>query len=91
MLFCCILVGNGRVSFSMAEKYYAQSLSRVPLFVTHGLQLTRLLCAWNFPGKNTGVGLPFPTPGRIIFIYILNMIYINHNFFIHIWTNGRLG
>ena len=22
----------------------------------HGLQLTRLLCSWNSPGKNTGVG-----------------------------------
>ena len=24
--------------------------------VPHGLQPTRLLCPWNFPGKNTGVG-----------------------------------
>ena len=23
---------------------------------------TRLLCPWNSPGKNTGVGLPFPSP-----------------------------
>ena len=23
----------------------------------------RVLCPWNFPGKNTGVGLPFPPPG----------------------------
>ena len=22
----------------------------------HGLQPTKLLCSWNFPGKNTGVG-----------------------------------
>ena len=35
----------------------------------HGLQLTRLLCPWNSPGKNTGVGShPFhqgtlPNPG----------------------------
>ena len=29
----------------------------------HGLQPTRLPCAWNFPGKNTGV--PFPTPGDL--------------------------
>ena len=28
----------------------------------HGLWLTRLLCPWDFPGKNTGVGLPFPFP-----------------------------
>ena len=35
----------------------------------HGLQLTRLLCPWDFPGKNTGVGCHallqgiFPTQG----------------------------
>ena len=26
------------------------------LFVSHGMQPTRLLCPWNSPGKNTGVG-----------------------------------
>ena len=25
----------------------------------HGLQSTRLLCPWNFPGKNTGVSCHF--------------------------------
>ena len=25
----------------------------------HGLQPTRLLCPWDFPGKNTGVGCHF--------------------------------
>ena len=28
-----------------------------------GLQPARLLCPWGLPGKNTGVGLPFPPPG----------------------------
>ena len=28
------------------------------------LQPARLLCPWNFPGKNTG-GLPFPTLGDL--------------------------
>ena len=37
----------------------AQSLSRVQLFVTHGLAPARLLCPWSFPGKNTGVGCHF--------------------------------
>ena len=32
---------------------------------THGLQPTRLLCPWDFPGKDTGVGLPFPSPGDL--------------------------
>ena len=29
----------------------------------HGLQPTRLLCLWNFPGKNTGVGCHFLLQG----------------------------
>ena len=28
----------------------------------HGLQCVRLLCPWNSPGKNIGVGYPFPSP-----------------------------
>ena len=28
----------------------------------HRLQPTRLLCPWDFPGKDTGGGLPFPSP-----------------------------
>ena len=30
-------------------------LSHVQLLQPHGLQPTRLLCPWNFPGANTGV------------------------------------
>ena len=30
---------------------------------SHGLQPSRLLRPWDFPGKNIGVGLPFPPPG----------------------------
>ena len=29
----------------------------------HGLWSIRLLCPWNFPGKNTGVGCHFLLPG----------------------------
>ena len=32
---------------------------------SHGLQPTRLLCPWDFPGKNTVSGLPFPSPGDL--------------------------
>ena len=35
----------------------------------HGLQSTRLLCPWNFPGKNTGVH------GEVIQILIIAYIY----------------
>ena len=46
------------ISFSRAWKWKVKgkSLSRVWLFVTHGLQPTRLLHPWDFPGKSTGVG-----------------------------------
>ena len=33
-----------------------QLLSCVRLLRLHGLQPSRLLCPWDFPGKNTGVG-----------------------------------
>ena len=33
------------------------------LFVTSGLQPTRLLCPWDFPGKNTGAGCHFLLQG----------------------------
>ena len=29
----------------------------------HGLQSTKLLCPWNYPGKNTGVGCHFLLQG----------------------------
>ena len=28
-------------------------------------QPTRVFCLWNFPGHNTGSGLPFPPPGSL--------------------------
>ena len=34
----------------------AKSLQSCPTVWPHGLQPTRLLCPWNFPGKSTGVG-----------------------------------
>ena len=33
-----------------------KSLSRVRLFATPWIAAHRLLCPWDFPGKNTGVG-----------------------------------
>ena len=40
-----------------------QLLSCAGLLRLHGLQPTRLLCPWNFPGKNTGVGCYFLLQG----------------------------
>ena len=39
------------------------SLSHVQLFATPWLQPSRLLCPWDSPGKNTGVGGHFPLRG----------------------------
>ena len=46
------------ISFSSAWKWKVKvkSFSRVWLLATHGLQPTRLLRPWDFPGKSTGVG-----------------------------------
>ena len=46
------------ISFSNTWKWKVKvkSLSRVQLLATHGLQPTRLLRPWDFPGKSTGVG-----------------------------------
>ena len=46
-------------------------LSCVRLFVTSWIMApsrlwpARLLCPWDFSGKNTGVGLPFSPPGDL--------------------------
>ena len=46
------------ISFSNAWKWKVKvkSLSHVRLLRLHGLQPTRLLHPWDFPGKSTGVG-----------------------------------
>ena len=46
------------ISFSNAGKWKVKvkSLIHVRLVATHGLQPTRLLRPWDFPGKSTGVG-----------------------------------
>ena len=52
-----------------SARVHAQSLSRVGLFVTSRTEPTRLLCPWDSPGKNTGMGCHallqgiFPTQG----------------------------
>ena len=46
------------ISFSNAWKWKVKvkSLNHVRLYRPHGLQPTRLLHPWDFPGKSTGVG-----------------------------------
>ena len=35
------------------------------LFVIPWTAAHQALCPWDFPGKDTGVGLPFPSPGDL--------------------------
>ena len=56
------------ISTELKEKHTLQSLSEVTQSCPtpcrpHGLQPTRLLCPWNFPGKSTGVGCHFLLQG----------------------------
>ena len=46
------------ISFSNAwkQKVKVKLFSRAWLLLPHGLQPTKLLCPWDFPGKSTGVG-----------------------------------
>ena len=57
-------------SSQFISKSEVKLLSCVDSLQRHGLQPTRLLCPWNFPGKNTEVGCHFllqgifPTQGQ---------------------------
>ena len=44
-------------------KFILLLLFSLTLLWPHGLQPARVLCPWNFPGKNTGVGCHFPLRG----------------------------
>ena len=43
--------------------YFNTFLWLLRFFVTHGLEPARLLCPWDFSGKNTGVGCHFLLQG----------------------------
>ena len=55
-----VTISNFAFVYAMVEEVgvfgSVQSLSRVRLLATHGLQPTRLLHPWDFPGKGTGMG-----------------------------------
>ena len=60
-------VGGGVAKVEKGERHMWFSHSAVSDSLRpHGLQPARLLCQWDFPGKNTGVGCHFlilPTQG----------------------------
>ena len=92
------------ISFSNAWKYKVKEklLSRVWLSRPHGLQPTRLLHPWEFPGKSTGVGchcllqiLLYTSVYIYIYtytyIYILNIISICRSYILQkVSLSGRV-
>ena len=50
-------------NLGMKVKVKVKSLSRVLTLRSHGLQSTRLLCLWDFPGKSTEVSCHFLLQG----------------------------
>ena len=72
--YICFLHSMGRLEGTLSHFLFESEKSeRVSHSVVsdtlqpRGLQPTRLLCPWDSPGKNTGVGmLPFPSPGDLL-------------------------
>ena len=63
----------------------AKSLSHVRLFATHGLQPSRLLCPWDSPGKNPGVGCHVLLQG-IFLAQALNLRLLRDRWILYHWT-----
>ena len=59
----CFLLRHIRRHLSQTITSAVQSLSRVRLLRPRGLQPARLLCAWDSPGKSTGVDCHFLLQG----------------------------
>ena len=58
-----ILWTRGRIMFSILACSWVLSCLVSASVQPHGLQPSRLLCPWNFPGKNTRVGCHFLLQG----------------------------
>ena len=58
---------------------HASSLIRVQLFGPHGLQPDRLLCPWNYPSMNTGMGCHFLLQGIFLtWDQTLHLLWLLH-------------
>ena len=64
---------------------YCSLLHCVQLLWPHGLYPTRLLCPWDFPGKNTGVGCHFLLQG-IFLIQGSNLPLLCCRWILHHWA-----
>ena len=57
-------INNGKNKKQKSSSVVSESRSVMPdCLRSHGLQPTRLLCPWDFPGKDTGVGCHFLLQG----------------------------
>ena len=63
-IYLAVYVSCPQFSYLLLRKWKAVTQSYFNSLQPHELQPTKLLCPWDFPGKNTGVGLPFPSPGN---------------------------
>ena len=61
----CHLIKRHRSRTFISCCYCWVAKSCPTLLQPHGLQPARLLCPWNFPGKNIGVGCHFLPPGDL--------------------------
>ena len=53
------------MSKSISKHRALRTVIRYQIFYDPRTIPARLLCPWDFPGKNTGVGHPFPSPGDL--------------------------
>ena len=79
-LLSCASLGNKQLNDSCTCSVLSVMSNSVQ---PYGLYATRLLCPWDSPGKNTGVGLPFPPPG----IFPMQGSHPCHLRFLH-WQAG---
>ena len=71
-----------RLQYKFVVVYW---ISRIWLLQPHGLQPTRLLCPWDFPGKNTGVGWHFLLQG-IFLTQESNLCLLHCRQILYHWT-----
>ena len=78
------------ISFSNASKWKVKvkSLSCVDPQWPHGLQPSRLLCPWDFPGKNTGVGC-YGIPVELVQILKDDAVKVLHSICQQIWNTQQ--
>ena len=58
-----VIEQSGKGHLTHPSRCYLVARSCLTLLRPHGLQPSRLLCPWDFPGKNTGVGFHFLLQG----------------------------